>query len=295
MVPRTSCTRNPLGARTKHGLYRLVACLAVACLAGCADPKEKFGRTWYIDGAGNWGFGVVDVPVGLEQAGYKGLVSNHHWSLTLNPALDQTLRFIARGSAGVLAGGITDFLKQNPEADANIIALSAGTGVAIWAVEDLKPPYKVNNVILVGSSLSSRYDIRKALANMKGDIYVYYAASDPVLQGPVRLLGTIDGSFDDSAGLVGLRGPGAVSGRVKNIGWSPKFESLGWTGGHADCTNSRFVRAEIAKHIVSVARPAPPPSESKRQDGVAGADEFAGLAGVRSSSRTTFETRRPVP
>ncbi|MEK6643776.1 MAG: hypothetical protein AABZ08_07685 [Planctomycetota bacterium] len=224
--------------------------VAAAAMVGCADPKEKFGHTWYIDGAGNWGFGVLDVPVGLEQAGYKGLVSNHHWSLTFNPALDQTLRFIARGSGGVLAGGIQDFLKRHPDADANIMALSAGTGVAMWAVEDLKPPAKVNNLILVGASISSSYDVRKALANMKGNIYVYYAASDPVLQGPVRLLGTIDGKFDDAAGLVGLRGPGASGGRVRNIGWSSKYQSLGWTGGHADCTNSRFVKVEISKHIV---------------------------------------------
>ena len=78
------------------------------------DPKEKFGRTWYIDGAGNWGFGVADVPIGLEEAGYKGQVSNYHWSLTMNPALDQTLRFLAKGSGGVLGADISDYLKRNP-------------------------------------------------------------------------------------------------------------------------------------------------------------------------------------
>lgn len=233
-------------------MRRFLAILFVCGLAGgCGAPAEKFGRTWYIDGAGNWGFGVVDVPVGLKEAGYKGHVSNYHWSLTMNPALDQTLRFIARASGSVLAAEITDFLKRHPEGDANIIALSAGTGVAIWAVEDLRPPYKVNNVILVGSSLSSRYDVRKALANMKGKIICYYASSDPVLQGPVRLLGTIDGSYDDSAGLVGVRGPGAATGRIVNIGWNSRFSALGWTGGHADCTNKRFVRAEISKYIVA--------------------------------------------
>jgi hypothetical protein len=76
----------------------LILTLACAAISGCANPKEKFGRTWYIDGAGNWGFGVLDVPLGLEDAGYKGCVSNYHWSLTMNPALDQTLRFIARAS-----------------------------------------------------------------------------------------------------------------------------------------------------------------------------------------------------
>lgn len=227
----------------------LILTLACAAFSGCANPKEKFGRTWYIDGAGNWGFGVLDVPLGLEDAGYKGCVSNYHWSLTMNPALDQTLRFIARASGSVLAGEITDFLKRNPDANANIIALSAGTGVAVWAAEDMKPPYKINNIILVGSSISSRHDLRKALANMKGKFYCYYAASDPVLQGPVRLLGTIDGTYDDSAGLVGLRGQGFNGGRVVNVGWSSRYTRLGWTGGHADCTNRRFVAGEIAKRI----------------------------------------------
>ena len=86
---------------------------------------------------------------------------------------------------------------------------------------------------------------------MKGDIYVYYASSDPILQGPVHLLGTIDGQFDDSAGLVGLRGRGASGGRIHNIGWNSRYSSLGWTGGHADCTNRRFVKAELSKYIVT--------------------------------------------
>lgn len=226
------------------------ALAGLVCLAGCSDPKAKFGRTWYIDGAGNWGFGVFEVPEGMADAGYRGAVTNHRWSLTLNPALDQTLRFIARGSGDLLGSEITSYLKNNPGAEANIIALSAGTGVGIWAIENVKPPYKVNNYVLVGSSLSSRYDVRKALANMKGKIYVYHSASDPVLSGPVRALGTIDGSFDDSAGLVGLRGPGSESGRVVNIGWSSRFASLGWTGGHTDCTNRQFVRREIAPRII---------------------------------------------
>ncbi|MBX3395511.1 MAG: hypothetical protein KF841_09095 [Phycisphaerae bacterium] len=221
-----------------------------AGVAGCTDPKEQFGRTWYIDGAGNWGFGLVDVPTGLQEKGYQGAVTNHRWSLTFNPALDQTLRFIAKGSGRNLGKEITAYLKRYPTADANIISLSAGTGVCVWAVENIEPPYKVNNLILVGSSLSSKYDMRKALANIRGHVYVYYSPNDPVLSGPVRLLGTIDGTYDDSAGLVGLSGPGYSSGRIKNIGWSRQYVSLGWTGGHADCVNRRFVAGELAKHIV---------------------------------------------
>ena len=229
----------------------LGAFLLIGLLSGCANPNEKFGRTWYIDGAGNWGFGAVGVPAGLEDRGYRGAVTNHRWSLTFNPALDQTLRFIARGSGEALGREITDYLRRNPNADANIIALSAGTGVGIWAIENVRPPHKVNNFIMTGSSLSSRYDLTAALKNMKGNIYCYYTSSDPVLDGPVRALGTIDGTFEESAGLVGLKGPGSNSGRVVNIARTSRHASLGWTGGHADCVTRRFVRGELYKHVVA--------------------------------------------
>jgi len=219
-------------------------------LTGCGDPREEFGRTWYIDGAGNWGFGVLDVPAGLKDANYPGAVTHYHWSLTMNPALDQTFRFIARSSGAALGREITAYLKRYPNADANIIALSAGTGVGIWAIENLEPPCKLNHFIMLGSSLSSRYDVSKALRNMKGNIYVYYTSTDPVLDGPVRALGTIDGTFDDSAGLVGLIGPSARQGRVVNIARRSEHSRFGWTGGHADCTNRRFVHQYLARHLI---------------------------------------------
>ena len=234
-------------------------------LPGCSNPKEQFGRTWYIDGAGNWGFGVLEIPAGLEKAGYKGLVTTHRWSLTFNPMLDQTLRFIAKGSGEALGREITRYLERNPDADANIIALSAGTGVGMWAIENVRPPHKLNNYILLGSSISSRYDTRKALRNMKGKMYVYYASSDPVLQGPVRSLETIDGTFDDAAGLVGLRGPGNSSGRIVNIPWSRKYTKYGWTGGHTDCVNSSFVYAVLSNKIVSTRRSRPDRQASRRR------------------------------
>lgn len=251
-VGRGSAFRLLFGSRRDMMSRRLAACgLLVTVLAvGCTDPREEFGRTWYIDGAGNWGYGVFDIPLGLEDAGYKGWVTNHRWSVTINPALDQMLRFIAKGSGEGLGRAITAYLKRYPEADANIIALSAGTGVGIWAIENVQPPYKVNNFVMVGSSLSSRYNVSKALRNMKGRIYVYYSSSDPVLQGPVRLLGTIDGTFEDSAGLVGLRGGGAAAGRVVNIQRRSEHARYGWTGGHVDCTNRKFVRKYISRHIV---------------------------------------------
>ncbi len=228
-----------------------VLLLAMTALGGCADPRERFGKTWYLDGAGNWGFGISDVAAGLEAAGYEGMVDTFIWTTSFNPALDQVNRFGAALRAQGLANTISDYLDQHPDNEVNLIALSAGTGVAMWAVENLRSPHKVNNLVLLGSSLSFDYDIRKAARKIKGKIYVYFSRHDTILEGPVRTLGTIDGKLDwNSAGLVGLKPPRGPKDKVVNFGWNRTYIRYGWTGAHTDATNRRFIRSVVARHIL---------------------------------------------
>jgi len=226
--------------------------VALVVLVGCTDPREEFGKTYYLDGAGNWGFGVTEIARALEAAGYKGSFEAYMWTSSFNPALDQMNRPFARLRAALLAEKIAAYLDEYPDNDVNIIALSAGTGVAIWAVEALPNDLQVNNVVLLGSSLSSDYDMSKALRHIRGKVYVYYSPHDAILDGPVRLLGTIDGKFDvAAAGLVGLHPPGGGQGKIVNIPWRPEYAQYGWAGGHTDSTSEAFVRKFVARHIVS--------------------------------------------
>ena len=236
-------------------------CYAVLCLSafailvgmtGCAGAsKEAFGRTYYIDGAGNWGFGVANVMDGLAAAGYRGSVRNWRWSVTFNPLLDQT---VGRGHARIrganLGQEITEYKRRYPGNQVNIIALSAGTGVAVWACEALTPPGKVHNVILLSSNLSSRYDMHKAMRDIDGKVFVYASPHDEILDGPMRALGTIDGTFDEPAGVAGFRTPADLRDRIVNIRWSAKYERHGWTGSHTDCTSEPFVRVVLSQHII---------------------------------------------
>jgi pimeloyl-ACP methyl ester carboxylesterase len=232
------------------------AVIALSLLsAGCSasgwhfQPEDRFGRTYYIDGAGNWGFGSLAVPHGLRDAGYQGRVAQCRWSITLNPALDQTLgRYAAKARGRRLAREIENYLGHYPDNQVHIIALSAGTGVAIWSCENLTPPAKVDNLVLLSSSLSSNYPMGKALGHIKGRVYVYVSPNDGMLSGPVRALGTIDGDLSaEPAGLVGLRYP---SPQVRNISWCRRFEAFGWTGSHVSAVSEPFVRHVLARHIV---------------------------------------------
>ncbi len=224
-------------------------------IAGCETTSQgnkasTFGKTFYLDGAGNWGFGAGEVPQGLKDAGYRGDVEIYVWTTSFSPLIDQLNIPAAKLRASALAQRIKKYRKQYPENELNVIALSAGTGVAIWAVEELDSETRINNLVLLGSSLSNDYDAGKALTNMNGKIYVYHSPHDMVLAG-VRVVGTIDGKRGvESAGLVGLRPPPGQHGRVVNIPWSRRYVRYGWTGSHTDCTTRRFIKSVIAKHIV---------------------------------------------
>jgi hypothetical protein len=240
---------------TPHRSALASAALAILtfCSAAClAAGNDRYGRTYYIDGAGNWGFGVTEVTEGLTGAGYNGRTINWRWSPTLNPALDQTIgRPFARARGAELGKEITKYLAKYPGNQVNIICLSAGTGVGVWACEHVKPPAKVHNLIMLGSSVSSDYDMSKALANIDGRVYVYYASGDLICQGAVRTLGTIDGKFGvEPTGLVGLHPRGVKTDKIVNIGWSAKYEQYGWTGTHTDATSEPFVRLFLSKHVL---------------------------------------------
>ncbi len=247
----TADKRGQVPAMTSKTVFSIILALGLAGAAGCEKrgAAEKFGKTFYLDGAGNWGFGAAEVPRGLQEAGYTGDVELYIWTTSLNPLVDQLNIPAAKVRAAFLARKIERYLKRYPHNQVNVIALSAGTGVATWAVEGLRNGARIDNLILLGSSLSHDYDMSRALENITGRIYVYHSPHDQVLE-TVRVVGTIDGKRGvDSIGLVGLTPPPGQADRVVNVAWNKDWMRLGWAGAHTDCTNAKFVRYEIALRL----------------------------------------------
>jgi hypothetical protein len=255
----------PIAMRRRSSI-RIAASLFIALQAlatGCVEhTAEQFGKTFYLDGAGNWGFGASEVPEGLKEAGYEGDVELYVWTTSLVPLVDQLNIVAAKAKAAALSRRLTDYKRRFPEKPLHVIALSAGTGVATWAIEGMKDGAKVNNLVLLGSSLSHDYDMTRALGNMEGKIYAYYSPHDTVLE-TVRVVGTIDGKRGvDSIGLVGLTPPPDMEDRVVNIGWDRSWMRLGWAGAHTDTTNQLFVRYEISTRIVKPSNEPPTGGDS---------------------------------
>ncbi|MBN2448464.1 MAG: hypothetical protein JXO22_17185 [Phycisphaerae bacterium] len=233
----------------------LVGCLGLL-VAGCGpsfSSQAQHGITFYCPGAGNIDFGDAGVREGLAKAGYRGQVASVIWTVSLNPAIDQAVKVNANIGGAKLARFIESYMKEYPGRPVNLIGLSAGTGVALYACERLKPGYEVDSVILLSGSISHDYDITKALQHVKSDgmIYNFYSPKDVVLAGPMKAFGTIDGKFGtDGAGAVGLTPPRHRE-RVVNIRWKPAYMKYGYYGGHTDVTSAAFVQAEISKYVVN--------------------------------------------
>ena len=230
----------------------VVAAALLVGLAGCQrrGAAEPFGKTFYVGGASNIDILSSAVPDGLREAGYRGDVQTFIWTMSFNPLLDQLLTINAKARAGLLAQEIEGYRKRYPNNDINIIALSAGTGVAVWALEKLDGNVKVNNVVLLSSSLSHDYDVRRALRHVGGKIYTFHSPHDAVLAA-VLVVGTIDGKRGvDSIGQVGLDVPAGVQDRIVNTAWSRKYMHYGWAGGHTDCINPRFIREIVGPLVV---------------------------------------------
>ena len=228
---------------------------------------ERFGKVYYIDGAGNLGFGQDTVPEGLRAAGFQGDVENFIWTTFTGPLGDQLIRINPRLRADGLKTEIMRYRRRYPDAPVNIIGLSAGTGVAAFAVESLPKAVMVDNIVMLGSSLASNYDMTACLEHVKGRVYFLYSSRDAVLTGFIPVTGTIDGQYlVEPAGSIGMRMP---PGRLKqtaelyrekivNVPWQPSFERYGYAGGHTDGTSLRFVKYYIAPKLLGIGRSGAP-------------------------------------
>lgn len=266
------------------GRWSVAAALLVACLplSGCTlvtylgtdTNGEERGKLIYIGGAGTLGHvGTIDVPDGMRKAGYDGATEVFGWQSLIGDALrDQLDRWRNAGQARRLAERISEYLDEYPESPVDIIALSAGTGIATWALESLPPDMRVRNVVFLSSSLSERYDMTEALEHVSGKLYCFFAPGDQVLKIGVPITGSVDNKWEGAsvAGLHGFKPPGKFGGvpeiyrrKLRNMPYKDVYRRYGYDGNHTDNTTVKFIENVVAPLIMRPAEPVPPPHHQR--------------------------------
>jgi len=250
----------------------ILTVLAMGCSAHLPIPKfgnkghrssywERYGKVFYLDGAGNLGYGEDTVPRALRAGGFRGDVEIVVWTSYTGPLGDQMIRINARLRAEKLTKKIIEYRQRYPHTPLYIMGLSAGTGVAVWAVENLPAEMQVDTIVLLSSSLSTNYDMTKCLRHVKDRVYVLSSPHDKILKTFIPVTGTIDGSyFTQPAGIVGMypsekitrEGMNLYKEKLVNIPWRPTFERLGNAGGHMDATSYSFMSHYIVPNLLKL-------------------------------------------
>jgi hypothetical protein len=250
------------------------AALLAAAAGGCADSQgmttaaaridgdPQAGAVYYLDGAGggglvsNWEGGLKK---GLKDAGYKGQLTMFPWETGFGVMADQDSAVkYKRQKAGEVAAEIASFHQAHPTSQIHLVGLSAGTAVAVFALEALPPNVKVENVILFGASISNDYDLTRALGHVRTHLYNFTSEQDAVLGFLVPMSGTADRTDAPAAGRDGFVLPPGASAqtralyltKVVRVAWQTKYEKDGDFGGHTDGVHGPFVRDYVAPLIM---------------------------------------------
>ncbi|MBI5762833.1 MAG: hypothetical protein HZA51_04825 [Planctomycetes bacterium] len=305
---KTSCPFLPLGVRVRafNVGMAIIACLVLN--AGCSqtlpDRAERMtrGYVYYFDGAGgggafsNWSGGLKR---GLLDAGYDGAGEIVDWNTGGGVVADQesTVEY-KRSKGSECAQKIRQYCNDHPGAPVNVVALSAGTAVALFAVEALPSNCNVDNVFLCGASVSADYDLTRALQHVRNRMYVFTSEKDAVLAFLVPMAGTADRKETDSAGLRGFQNPRRMSAETRSqysklvhINWKPEFAKYGDLGGHTDALKAPFVQHFMAPLLMDgMARRV----ETASSGGKVRNPDYDRWARFNTGASTTFEGSQTI-
>jgi len=240
----------------------LAMMLAVVAACGCAHENRAAPATTrpatqptalHIHLPGIGGYRNVDRGMlrGLREGGYTERIRVHDWTGndTGLAALMATKRH--KDEAARVAQMIADELSVNPHTRITVSAHSAGAGIITWALEQLPPDAKIDTLLFIAPALSPQYDLSRALAHVRGNVYVIYSPYDSAVLGiGTKMFGTVDGVKVEAAGKVGFKQPAKADAqqyeKLVQIPYHSQWVKLGNIGDHIGGLSRPFAKSVLA-------------------------------------------------
>lgn len=255
-------TRRPGTASSRPAVPRCAAPLFplfLFILCGCGTfhmvqkaprpPKSPEAAIFIADGAGNFKNCSRSVAEAVSRDHDSTLVHTFDWSHGYGKVLADQLGFEYAQEAGRgLARQIEEFHEHAPHCRIFVLGHSAGSSVALSALEHVSPGV-VERGFLIAPSVSARYPVEPALKNVKHALHVYYSKHDWWYLGvATHVLGTQDRKFvEPAAGRVGFRvdSNDPLFTKLKQHPWKPADAQTGHFGGHFGPYHPEFIRRNI--------------------------------------------------
>lgn len=162
-----------------------------------------------------------------------------------------------RTQARVVAELIVNYQRDFPGQPVHLIGHSAGAGMALFVLEQLREDQAVTSVTLLSAAVSREFDVGRLLSRTTAGIWNFYSPLDlPTVGIGTMLFGTMDRRYTVSAGALGFltRDHDSVSAgisreqgpRLNQIPYKKSMAKSWNFGGHFGSTNAAFVRENIA-------------------------------------------------
>jgi pimeloyl-ACP methyl ester carboxylesterase len=231
---------------------------AVLPVMGCADNAEYLtedrlnnGLVIILPGIEGHSQLNENIRSGLVAGGVYRAMPIHPWGRPVplvGPLITQ-VDFLGNRLAGIgIAKIVTDYQDKFPDRPVYIVGHSGGGGVAVFTAEAMPEGRQIDGLILLSASISSAYDLKKALSHCRNGIVSFYNKGDSTLLGlGTIVVGTVDGTHGPSAGLIGFDAfdkPGYESlYQVKMVGVSEDS--------HTTSTQAGFVASFVTPWVLS--------------------------------------------
>jgi pimeloyl-ACP methyl ester carboxylesterase len=227
-----------------------------------------------------------EMLAGIKAGGYAGQVKSYDWTGDDPglPALRNRLR--NEREARVVARKIRGLLSAEPTARVTLVGHSGGTGIAVWALEELPEDVFIDSLVLLAPALSPAYDLSKALRHVRGKAYVFTSEHDAIVLGAgTTVFGTIDGVKTAAAGKVGFSRPEGADGeayeKLVQMPYVARWMKFHNIGDHIGCMSRSFARHVIAPLLRGEAETAAEAQDEQARS------YFRGRVRLRSGSSTT--------
>jgi pimeloyl-ACP methyl ester carboxylesterase len=240
----------------------VAALLACGICCGCAAPQQQpaavcppaivRGVIFAIDGAGGYESLSTSLRQVIAEQRLPYYVETVDWSHGRGRFLaDQLDSGHAIEEGRHLAERIAAYRQNSPCTQTFVVAHSAGSLVALTAVE-AAPPGSIDRLILLAPAVSSEYDLRPALCNVRQGIDVFRSYRDQWYLGiGAYIVGTTDRRWEAAAGRIGFQPilcqpcDSALYQKLHDHPWDPTVAWTGNEGGHTDSYKPGYLRAYV--------------------------------------------------
>lgn len=226
------------------GILAAGGCDGMSNVKFTTEDHKARGMIVILPGIEGPGPANANIRRGLIAAGLDMAMPIHAWGVPVPGAgmLINQVNFLGNRMAGAsLARFIADYQDRYPGRPVYIIGHSGGGGIAVFAAEAMPDGKKVDRLILLSASISSGYNLAKALANCRGGIVNFYNPDDAAMLGiGTTIMGNVDGGHGPAAGMNGFDKsfPGLVQQRIIGAG-DPHFAA----------TSVGFVSSSVAPWV----------------------------------------------